>query len=148
MEKVGNTYAQAAKRITRIKESRKTNISKRPLAVTIRPKEKFKSMDEVKAALQKSCFPSKNNVRIRRIIKRKEDILVEADTVESLEKLKGSAEIFKKFEIQEVRRNKPSVINVIKGFIYKLCFINQTRSDESILRIYVYDIQYKFKIRQ
>ena len=130
VEKSENTYAQAAQRIAGLKESRKMNISKRPLAVTIRPreKEKFKSMDEVKAALQKSYCPSTNNVRIRRIVKRKEDILIETDTIESLEKLKGSADILKKFEIQEVKRNKPKIIvydvsnNVSERLLAKLIF--------------------------
>ena len=57
--------------------------------MTIRPKvkEKYKSMDEVKTALQNFYSPSKNNVRIQIIVKRTEDIVVETDTVESLEKL-------------------------------------------------------------
>ena len=80
--------------------------------MTIRPKVKeiFKSMDEVKTAMQNTYCSSKNNVSIKRIVKRKEDILVETDTVESLEILKGSAEIKKNFEIQEVTRNKPKII--------------------------------------
>ena len=46
--------------------------------MTIRPivKEKYKSMDEVKTALQ-NTYLSKNNIRIKKIVKRKEDILVE-----------------------------------------------------------------------
>ena len=35
---------------------------------------------------------------------------METETVESLDKLKESAEIQKKFEIQEVTRNKPKMI--------------------------------------
>ena len=49
-------------------------------------------MDEVITALQKSYRPNKDNVRLKRIVKRKEDILVETDAVESLEKLSGDTE--------------------------------------------------------
>ena len=84
VEKTENSYKNVAHRITGFKENRKMNISKRLLAVTIRPREKykFKSMEEVKTALQKSYRPSKDNVRIKKIVKRKEDILVETDTLE------------------------------------------------------------------
>ena len=84
VEKTENSYENVAHRITGLKENRKMNISKRPLAVTIRPREKykFKSMEEVKKALQKSYRPSKDNVRIKKVVKREEDILVETDTLE------------------------------------------------------------------
>ena len=64
----------------------------------------------MKTALQKSYCPSENNVRIKRIVKSKEDILVESDKTESLEKLKEPAEIRKKFEVQKVSRNEPKII--------------------------------------
>ena len=60
VEKAENSYAQVVQRITGIKESRKIKISKKPPAVTIRPKvkEKYKSMDEVKMVLQNTYCPS------------------------------------------------------------------------------------------
>ena len=112
VEKAENSYNKVAQKITEINESRKINISKRPLAVIIRPKvkEKFNSSDEVKTALQNTYRSSKNNVRFKIIVNRNENILEETDTVESLEKLKNSAEIQKKFEVQEVTKNKPKII--------------------------------------
>ena len=108
VEKAENSYANVAQKIIGLKGNSKINISKRPVAVTIRPrgKEKLKSIDKVKMALQERYRPSKDNVRMKMIVKRKKDILVETNTIESLEKLKESSEMRKKFEVQEVTRNK------------------------------------------
>ena len=76
--KPATTYASIAQRIVGTKETKRMNIGQKPLLVTIKPKnkEKFKTMDEAKASLQKAFCPSRNKVRIKKIIKRKEDIVV------------------------------------------------------------------------
>ena len=48
--------------------------------------------------------------RIKKIIKRKEDIVVETDTVEHPQKLKNSMEIGRQFTVEEVNRAKPRII--------------------------------------
>ena len=53
-------------------------------------------------ALHKVFNPSKNNLRIKIIVKRTEDILVETHTEKSLKKLKDSAAIKKKFNEQKM----------------------------------------------
>ena len=50
------------------------------------------------------------NVINKRILKRKEDIPVETDTVESLKKFKESAAIRKKFGVQDIATAKPKII--------------------------------------
>ena len=93
-EKPANTYTTIAQRIVGTKETKSMNIGQKPLLVTIKPKkDKFKTMEEAKVSLQKSFCPSRNKVRIKKIIKRKEDIVVETYTVEALQKLKNSIEI-------------------------------------------------------
>ena len=61
----------------------------------IEPKEKntFKSMEKVKTCLQKAFCAGQNNVGIKKIVKRKEDIVMEAVANEALEKLKNSTEM-------------------------------------------------------
>ena len=83
-KKAVGRYAQVVQRIIGMKKVRKFSIHSKPLSVAIKPKnkEKFKSMEEAKAALQKAFCPGKHKVQIKRIVKMKEDIVVETDTAE------------------------------------------------------------------
>ena len=84
-----------AQRIVGTKDTKRMNIGQNPLHVVIKPKNKgkFKIMEEAKTSLQKVFCPSRNKVRIKKIIKRKEDIVVEMNTVETLQQLTNSIEL-------------------------------------------------------
>ena len=64
-------------------------------------KDKFKTIDEY--LCKKNFCPG----RIKKIVKRKEHIVVETDTIGALEKPKNSTEIRRKFTLEEVNRVKP-----------------------------------------
>ena len=111
-EKSANTYATIAQRIVGTKDTKRMNIGQKLLHVTIKrkDKDKFKTMEEAKISLQKAFCSSWEKFRIKKIIKRKEDIVVETDTVEALQKLKNSMEIARQFTAEEVNRAKPRMI--------------------------------------
>ena len=46
-------------------------------------------MEEAKTSFQKALCPGQNKVQIKKIVKRKEDIVVETNTNEALEKLQN-----------------------------------------------------------
>ena len=111
-KKPANTYATISERIVSTKDTNIMNIGQKPLLSTVKlkNKDKFKTMEEAKISLQKAFCSSWEKFRIKKIIKRKEDIVVETDTVEALQKLKNSMEIARQFTAEEVNRAKPRMI--------------------------------------
>ena len=82
------------------------NLGQKLLLVAIAPKnkDKFKTMEEAKSSMQKAFCPSWNKARIKQITERKEDIVVETDTVKALQKLQNLMGIGRQFLVEEVNR--------------------------------------------
>ena len=109
-KKPANTYATISQRMVSTKDTNIMNIGQKPLLSTVKlkNKDKFKTMEEAKISLQKAFCSSWEKFRIKKIIKRKEDIVVETDIrVEALQKLKNSMEIARQFTAEVVNRAKP-----------------------------------------
>ena len=104
--------AVAQKRIISTKETKRLNIKKKSLSVVIRPKdkEKYKDMEQVKQDLQAAFSPGKNKARISKVIKRKDEILIESDSLETIQLLKDNPKIKKKFEVAETQKWRPRII--------------------------------------
>ena len=111
-KKPANTYANIALWIVGTRDAKRMNIGQKPLLLVIEPKnkDKFKTMEEATTSLQNAFCPSQNKVKIKKIIKRKEHIVVETDTIEALQKLKSSIEIGWQFPVEEANGAKPRII--------------------------------------
>ena len=94
------------------KGTNRLKINDKAIKIFIKPKnkEEYKNVDDMRKAVKETLSPGKQQMQIRKFIVRKEDIIVETDSVATLEKLKASRKLQTKFEVTEPNKFKPRII--------------------------------------
>ena len=94
------------------KSTKRLKIDSNAMKVIIKPKEKdkYKNSEDLRKAVKETLSPGKQQIQIRRFIVRKEDIVLETNSVATLEKLKTSRRLQTKFEVTEPTKFRPRII--------------------------------------
>lgn len=107
------SYANVTKKLFAPKiQSQATNISPTSKVVIIKPKDQqtITTLEQAKKELYKNFDPKKKKAKIKNVKKTRNDLLIEAETDEDLDKISQNKRLLKRFDISEPMKRRPKLL--------------------------------------